>query len=59
MSVYHVCCTHGGQKRVLNLLELELQKVISHQELLVTKSWSSSRVAIALQCGVISSMPAV
>lgn len=30
MSVYHVCAC-GGQKRVLDALELEIQIVVSHE----------------------------
>lgn len=31
MFAYHVCaCAHGGQKRVWDPLELELQMIMSH-----------------------------
>lgn len=54
MSVlYHVCkckCAHGGQKREMYPLELELQVCMSHSRwVLGTKLQTSVRVASARQ----------
>lgn len=47
MPVYHFCAsTHRGQKRMLDILELELQVVVSH--LVAGEMTQQSIVLVAL-----------
>jgi hypothetical protein len=42
-----VCSDQGGHKRTLNLLELELQRIVSHRVDSWTPLWCSVRVVVA------------
>lgn len=42
--------THGGQKRALDIPELELQTLVSQYVGAENGTWSSSRAASALNC---------
>jgi hypothetical protein len=44
----HACSTSGGQKRVLNPLDLELQMVVVVMWVLGIEIWTSARAAGAL-----------
>lgn len=43
----------GGQKRALDLLELELPAVMSHNMALGTKSWSSRKIISAFNQSIL------
>ena len=54
VCVSHVCSAHGGHKRALGPLELELQMVVSHHVSAKNGTESPARAVSALNHGAIS-----